>query len=158
MHNYASPITQINSYLLDDEELRELLGYDGTGLRPIFPAQEPREAEGTFLTYRYRGTRDYSMWFIEELELTYTIVTERVATANAIQRKISDLLGRLDESAHEINKWAWAEHGGTNWEIHYSRLMTVISPTATPDEGGPRNTMLVFRIRYCPTEIRQTVD
>lgn len=155
MPNYSEAVYAVNDYLLNNPELAALLKYAGTGLKPIFPAQEPREANDPYIRYIVRTTADRDMWFTYTGEVTYFVYSASIPLAGKIISKIGDLLGRQDESALEMQSW-FQSRGGTNWIFHSAEYIASISPNATTQEGGKHRSSITIRIKYNPATIRQT--
>lgn len=127
-----------------------LLGYSGTGTKPIFPIQETPESNalaGSFLIYTTRTTPDALQWWITIEEATYMITAPSIDIATNISQEIQDQCRRLDESANDLMKYLNSV-GNFDHQFHYVRVVTRTTPAAEDNEGGRYRLPLVLRYQY----------
>lgn len=145
---------EINDYLLNGTPVGALLGYTGTGLKPIFPIQPTPEAneinpEFPFLTYSVRTITDPEMWWTSIDEVTYIISSNDFEDIIEVAKEMIDIFKRLDESASDLQKYLWL-NGKYDFNFNYIRMVSSMFPDPAPEEGG--RFKMPVTIRYSYTE------
>lgn len=143
-------VWKLNRWILADDDIRDLMEYDGTGPRPIFPAQEEPEAEVPYIRYTHRMSPDNTMWWMHNEEIVYVIYDLDMDRSAKIKNVLVDLFQREDESAADFRDWLRATNQTAEHELHSLEVVTTMSPTPVEQEGGKHARFVTVRARYSP--------
>lgn len=143
-------VWKINRWILANPEMRTLLDYDGTGIRPIFAAQTEPESDIPYLRYTHRIVPDADMWWMHSKEVTYAIFDIDADRSAYIQNVLIDMFQRQDESAAEFRRWLADNNDSADHEVHSIQVLSALSPDPVEQEGGRHSRYITIRIRYSP--------
>lgn len=149
----AQAVYRINDFILF--KVPSLLGYSGSGLRPIFPVQEVPESNsipGPYLVYNCRttGAGFGEEWWKNVDEVNYLINSTDMEQSAEIIEALDDAFRRMDESATELNAYLRVI-GKTEFLFFYTRVMSKMSPEPVLQEGGRHSRLLTIRYEYAKT-------
>lgn len=148
-------IYDLNDYLLNGTPVGAMMGYTGTGLRPIIPIQQVPEfsdmdAEIPYIVYAGRSVPLADQWWISQDEYTYMIWGNDLDTINDLGLEIVDVCQRLDESADDLNKYL-ASVNRRDFIFHSVRVMGDLTPESAQSEGGRYGKPIIIRTEYVKT-------
>lgn len=142
-------VYNVNDFILD--QIGTDLGYDGSGIRPIFPIQSVPEAnqQQPHLVYSGITLSDARAWWTSIDEVTYTIMHNDPDTINDIVKELKDIFRRMDLTADEMNDFC-----DTNdlEDYFYYSFRFMGSTTSRPAEQENGLYAQPFTIRYSYSE------
>lgn len=145
----------LNDYILNGTPVGPLLGYTGTGLRPIVPLQQQPEMNEQnrlhpYMAYSYRTSPDPLQWWMMMDEVTYVVWGQKVDDVNEVAGAMLNYFRRLDESAVDLMDYLRAK-GDHRYQFHYVRVVNFFSPEPATAEAGRVGLPITLRYEYNST-------
>jgi hypothetical protein len=150
------PVYEVNDFILEGTNISapanptvgEMMGYTGTGFKPIYPAQSVPEVDARtepYIVYSTRRTTDIERWWETVEETTYVFYHKSIDTLDNISTELFDVFKRMDETAEDINAYLGVL-GRDDYTFQYFRVLNDFSPEPAEQEGGLHGK--IFTIRY----------
>lgn len=148
-------VYEFNDYILNGTDVGSLLGYDGTGLRPIVPLQQQPELNADnpkhpYIVYSWRTSMPDDAWWLHTDEVSYVIWGKNLAELSEVATEILNTCRALDESAEEAMKYFNSRQTESSVDFKYVRVMGSFSPEAPTSEGGRLGWLITIRYVYTP--------
>ena len=153
----AQAVYRLNDFILNytgydgyTNPIPALLGYTGTGTKPIFPAQELPESNvlpGAFIIYNYRTSTNSTQWWLNTDEVNYMIHATDIETSSSVIEAMDDLFRRQDESAIDLMRYLKGVNK-IDYDFKYVRVVNKISPDVSASEGGRHSRIITVRYDY----------
>lgn len=144
----------LNKYIW--HRLKTELGWkesDYNGLIPITTPQQQPEFNALnkpYIVYSYSLQGNGGEWWIKRETAVYTIFSASPSEIRQAVNIIYNVLGRLDESAEEVNKFIAANGSADNKKFDYKSIASsgAQSPEPSVSEGGRHDGRVIVAMEY----------
>lgn len=148
-------VYEFNDYILNGTGVGPLLGYTGTGLRPIIPLQQQPEfnkenPKHPYIVYSWRTSIPDDAWWLHADEVSYVIWGKNLGELSAVAMELIDNCRALDESAGDVMDYFRARGTEIPFDFKYVRVMGSFSPEVAIAEGGRIGWLVTMRYVYTP--------
>lgn len=122
----------------------------GSVIIPIIPVQQQPELN-QFLSGKKHIVYDKisssydTMWYICNEQFLFTIYSTDVSEINEIRNFMTDLFRRMDESAHDINRW---DDLSNKFKFHSIYISDISSTTPSEELQGFLSTDVILDVKY----------
>lgn len=145
-------VYDINRYLHDDPVLRGIFGDEP----PFWPTQSEPQTTVPYVRYVTRETFDAGRWWMRQGNVSYAVYAYDLDTSAHVVNVMVDLLGRGDESAHELMEWrrgALTFAGNPypqDYDFHAIEFVGGHNTENATEEAGAHIRFATFRFNYTP--------
>lgn len=121
---------------------------------PFFPIQAQPESQVPFFRYVTRGNAHDTMWWLRTDAVSYVLHDDNIERATGINYALTEALGRLDDSAHEVNTYFELPGKHSDFFFHYCKYNATLTPEAPTQESGRVQFVTAVDVSYTPKVIR----
>lgn len=138
-------------FLLDDPVFADIVNWDGTGYKPVFPVQSQPESDAPYVVWTSRDRGIGTDWWMEETDVVMAFYDHDLENSLAATNRIKYLFRRKDDSARDLRVWA-AANGLEAYDIHSVSYLGGGNAEETDQEGGTHMRMASISVSYSTRE------